>query len=255
MPPTTPFTTSFAETALSVLGSPPIASPGRFLRSLPDIVRRILPQARYSSFLEALATGSRGCDIPARKTPSLPIHDNTLPQNSVSQTSQALRTDTSDSGCESQTPASCPDDDLVFRILYKTHGKYAWMNGRPIERVKVLKWLGGEYLFPVTFAVLNVYFQRESCLLRTLNQEILERDVETSPRLSITFAKRKLRGLLQFVTFNNLLSAGTCQKWDSGTASIPRSGSIRSSPTSDSQQIFSWHCTNRRGIFYPCKET
>jgi hypothetical protein len=174
---------NFAETALSVLGSPPIASPGRFLRSLPDIVRRILPHARYSSFLETLATGSRGCGIPARKTPCLPIQDNTLPKNSVSHSGQACHTDTSDLGCESQTPASSPDDDLVFRILYRTHGKYAWMNGRPIERVRVLKWLGGEYLFSVTFAVLNVYFQRESCLLRTLNREISERDVETGGSL------------------------------------------------------------------------
>ena len=134
---------SFTETALSVLSSPPIASPGRFLRLLPDIVRRILPHARYSSFLETLVAGSRGCDIPARKTPSLPIQD-----KAVSQSGQACHADTSNWGCESQTSASCLDDDLVFRILYKTHGKYAWMNGRPIEHVKVLKWLGGEYLSP-----------------------------------------------------------------------------------------------------------
>ena len=135
---------NFAETALSVLGSPPIAGPGRFLRSLPDIVRRILPHARYSSFLETLATGSRGCDIPARKTPSPPIQDNALRKNPVSQSGQPCHTGTSDLCWESQTPPSCPDD-LVFRILYKTHGKHAWMNGRPIESVKVLKWLGGEY--------------------------------------------------------------------------------------------------------------
>ncbi|KAI9445157.1 hypothetical protein H4582DRAFT_2070874 [Lactarius indigo] len=137
---------SFAETALSVLGSPPIAGPGRFLRSLPDIVRRILPHARYSSFLETLATGSRGCDIPARKTPSSPIQDNT-PKNSLTQSGQPRHTGTSNLGWEPQAPSSCPDD-LVFRILYKTHGKHAWMNGRTIESVKVLKWLGGEYLFP-----------------------------------------------------------------------------------------------------------
>ena len=159
--PPTLFTMSFAETALSVLSSPPITSPGRFLRSLPDIVRRILPHAQYSSFLETLATRSRGCDIPAQKTPTLPIQDNFVPKNSVSQCGQACHTDTSDLECESQTPASCPDDDLVFRILYKTHGKYDWMNGRPIESVKVLKWLGGKHLFPAIFAVLNVYFQRE----------------------------------------------------------------------------------------------
>lgn len=136
---------SFAETALSVLGSPPIASPGRFLRSLPDIVRRVLPHARYSSFLETLATGKRSCDILARKTPSSPTQDNTLPKNSFSQSDHTFHTDTSDSIGEPKTLSSCPEDDLVFRILYKTHGKHAWMNGRPIESVKVLKWLGGEY--------------------------------------------------------------------------------------------------------------
>ena len=143
---------SFAETALSVL---PITSPGRFLRSLPDVVRRILPHARYSSFLETLATGSRGCDIPARKTPSSPIQDNPLPKNPLSHSGKPCHTDTSDLVWESQTPPSCLEDDLVFRILYKTHGKYAWMNGRPIEGVKVLKWLGGEYLFPITYAVVS----------------------------------------------------------------------------------------------------
>ncbi|KAF8271349.1 hypothetical protein EI94DRAFT_1720409 [Lactarius quietus] len=133
---------SFAETALSVLRSPPITSPALFLRSLPDIVRRILPHARYSSFLETLATSSRGCDILAKKPPSAPIQDNTLPRKSVSKSGQPCHTDTSDLVWESQTPPPCPEDDLVFRILYKTHGKYAWMNGRPIESVKVLKWLG-----------------------------------------------------------------------------------------------------------------
>jgi hypothetical protein len=137
---------SFAETALSVLGSPPISSPGRFLRSLPDIVRRVLPHARYSSFLETMATGTRSCDIPVRKMPSSPIQDKPPPKNSASQSSQPCHTDTSDLVWESKTPPSCPEDDLVFRILYKTHGKHAWLNGRPIENVKVLKWLGGEHI-------------------------------------------------------------------------------------------------------------
>jgi hypothetical protein len=141
---------SFAETALSVLTSPPIASPRRFLRSLPDIVRRFLPHARYSSFLETVATGSRSCDIPTRKTPS---SHNPLPKNSVSKSGQPCHTDVSDLVWELQSPPSSPEDDLVFRILYKTHGKYAWMNGRPIESVKVLKWLGGAHLFPMTHAV------------------------------------------------------------------------------------------------------
>ncbi|KAH9064177.1 hypothetical protein EDB87DRAFT_1383586 [Lactarius vividus] len=132
---------SFAETALSVLSSPPITGPGRFLRSLPDIVRRILPHARYSSFLETLATGSCSCDIPAHKTPSSPIQDNTHPKNYVSQSVQPSHTGTGGLSWETQTPLPYPDD-LVFRILYKTHGKHAWMNGRTIESVKVLKWLG-----------------------------------------------------------------------------------------------------------------
>lgn len=135
---------SFAEAALSVLGSPPIAGPGRFLRSLPDIVRRILPHARYSSFLETLVTGSHGRDTPARKkTPSSSIQDNSLPQDSVSLNSQPCHIDASVLRSESQTPQPCPDN-MVFRILYKTHGKFAWMNGRPIESVQVLKWLGGK---------------------------------------------------------------------------------------------------------------
>ncbi|KAH9004406.1 hypothetical protein EDB86DRAFT_3072719 [Lactarius hatsudake] len=132
---------SFAETALSALGSPPIAGPGRFLRSLPDIVRRILPHARYSSFLETLATGPRSCDIPACKTPSSPIQDNTHPKKSVSRSVQPRHSGTGDLSWETLTPLPYPDD-LVFRILYKTHGKHAWMNGRTIEGVKVLKWLG-----------------------------------------------------------------------------------------------------------------
>ncbi|KAI0307844.1 hypothetical protein B0F90DRAFT_74559 [Multifurca ochricompacta] len=137
--------TSFVDTALSVLNSPPITHPRRFLKSLPDIVRRILPHARYSSFLETLVAGSHLCNVSARKTPSLPIQD------VVASTKDSRGSETSTSSClgtnivspsrklEGSAPRS---DDVVFRILYKAHGKFAWMNGRRIENVRVLKWLG-----------------------------------------------------------------------------------------------------------------
>jgi hypothetical protein len=138
--------TSLAETALSVLNSPPIVRPQKLLRSLPDIVRRILPHARYSSFFETLVAGSRPSDASARKTPSLPNqadkisecppkHGNTGP----------LRKGICGSGGEPLISRPYPDD-LVFRTLYKAHGKFSWMNGQKIEDVRNLKWLGGEYI-------------------------------------------------------------------------------------------------------------
>jgi len=140
--------TSLAETALSVFNSPPIVHPQKLLRSLPDIVRRILPHARYSSFLETLVAGSHRSDASARKTPSLPNQDDAaseyLPKHN---NTGPLRKGTCGPGEEPLTSPSYPND-LVFRTLYKAHGKSAWMNGRKIEDVRVLKWLGGEYLVP-----------------------------------------------------------------------------------------------------------
>ena len=139
--------TSFAERALSILGSLPVTCPGRLLGSLPDIVQRILPRARYSSFLEILIAGSHALEAPAHVTPSLLIQDGAL---SKATHIRCLREKIGSPGRELQTPPSSPDD-LVFCILYKTHGKFAWMNGRTIENVKTLKWLGGEYHFPAIY--------------------------------------------------------------------------------------------------------
>lgn len=140
--------TSLAETALSVLNSPPIVRPQKFLSSLPDIVRRILPHARYSSFFETLVAGSRPSDASARKTPSLPNRDNTIPEYRPKHSNAGpLRKGICGPGGEPLISRPYPDD-LVFRTLYKAHGKFAWMNGKKIEDVRVLKWLGGEYIVP-----------------------------------------------------------------------------------------------------------
>lgn len=138
---------SLAETAISVFNSPPIVRPKRLLKSLPDIVRRILPHARYSSFLETLVAGSYPSDAPTLKTPSLPNQNEVLSKDSPKHSnSRFLRTGTYGLGENPLTSPSCPDDS-VFRTLYKAHGKFAWMNGQKIEDVRVLKWLGGEYIF------------------------------------------------------------------------------------------------------------
>lgn len=136
---------SLAETALSVFNSPPIARPKRLLKSLPDIVRRILPHARYSSFLETMVAGSHPFDAAsAHKTPCLPKQDEVLSKVSLQLSDiRSLRTGTYDPGEKPLTSPSYPDD-LVFRTLYKAHGKFAWMRGQKIEDVRVLKWLGGE---------------------------------------------------------------------------------------------------------------
>jgi hypothetical protein len=140
--------TSLAETALSVFNSPPIVRPQKFLRSLPDIVRRILPHARYSSFLETLGTGSRPSDASARKTPSLPNQNNIVSECHPKHSNAGpLRKGICGPGGEPLISRPYPDD-LVFRTLYKAHGKFAWMNGKKIEDVRVLKWLGGEYIVP-----------------------------------------------------------------------------------------------------------
>ena len=137
---------SLAETALSVFNSPPIVRPKRLLRSLPDIVRRILPHARYSSFLETVVAGSYPSDASDHKTPSLPSQNEALSKDSPKYSNaRSLRTGTYGLGMEPLTSPSCPYD-LVFRTLYKAHGKFAWMNGQRIEDVRVLKWLGGEYI-------------------------------------------------------------------------------------------------------------
>ena len=142
---------SLAETALSVLNSPPIARPKKLLRSLPDIVRRILPHARYSSFLETVVAGLHPSDASAsaHKTPSLPNQEVLSKPLHKHSNPRSLRTRIYGLGEEPLTSPSCPDD-LVFRTLYKAHGKFAWMSGQKIEDVRVLKWLGGEYLVHAT---------------------------------------------------------------------------------------------------------
>lgn len=140
--------TSLAETALSVLNSPPIVRPQKLLRSLPDIVRRILPHARYSSFFETLVAGSRPSDAPARKTPSLPNQDKIVSECHPKHSNAGpLRKGICSPGGEPLTSRPYPND-LAFRTLYKAQGKFAWMNGQKIEDVRVLKWLGGEYNVP-----------------------------------------------------------------------------------------------------------
>ena len=137
--------TSFTETALSVFNSPPVVRPGRLLKSLPDIVRRFLPHARYSSFLETLVAGSHP-DASTHKTPSLTIQDEVrLKYSTVDDHTPSVRAGSLNPKADLHIPPSSPKD-LVFRILYKAHGKFAWMNGKPIEDVRVLKWLGGERL-------------------------------------------------------------------------------------------------------------
>ncbi len=136
--------TNFTKTALSVFNSPPVARPGRFLKALPDIVRRFLPYARYSSFLETLVAGSHP-DVSAHKTPSLAIQDEVRVEfSTMDDKTPPVRTG-SHPKAELHISPSSPDD-LVFRILYEAHGKFAWMNGKTIKDVRVLKWLGGERL-------------------------------------------------------------------------------------------------------------
>jgi hypothetical protein len=141
--------TSLAETALSVLNSPPIVRPQKLLRSLPDVVWRILPHARYSSFFETLVAGSRPSDASARKTPSLPnqndIASECPPKHGNTGPTGPVRTGICGPGGDPLISRPYPDD-LVFRTLYKAHGKFSWMNGRKIEDVRNLKWLGGEYI-------------------------------------------------------------------------------------------------------------
>jgi hypothetical protein len=133
---------SLVETALSALSSPRITCPERHSRSLPDVVQRILPHSHYSSFLEILAVGSRAFDAPTRATPSLPlpIQDKDLAKDLATHT-RGFHKKPGSPRREPQVPPSRHDD--VFCILYKTHGKFAWMNGRTIEDVKTMKWLGG----------------------------------------------------------------------------------------------------------------
>ena len=140
---------SFAETALSVLSPSPITRSRGGSRLLPDIVHRILPHAQYSSFLEILATGPHGFEAPTRVTPSLPFQDKDVSKNLAKHT-RCLHEEVGVPDRELQVPPSY-HDDFVFCTLYKTHGKFAWMNGRTIEDVKVLKWLGGEYHFSATY--------------------------------------------------------------------------------------------------------
>jgi len=137
--------TSFTETALSVFNSTPVSRPGRLLKALPEIVRRFLPHARYSSFLETLVAGSHPPDASSRKTPSLTFQDEVgLKDSTTDEIFFCARTGAFNPEAGLHTSPSCADD-LVFRILYKTHGKFAWMNGQIIKDVRVLKWLGGEY--------------------------------------------------------------------------------------------------------------
>jgi hypothetical protein len=142
--------TNLAEAALSVLNSPPVVRPQKLLKSLPDIVRRILPHARYSSFFETLVAGShpQASDASARKTPSLPNQDDIASEHLPKRSNTGpLRKGICGAGGEPLTSRPYPDN-LVFRNLYKAHGKFAWMNGQKIEDVRVLMWLGGEYIVP-----------------------------------------------------------------------------------------------------------
>jgi hypothetical protein len=143
--------TSFSETALSVLSSPRTTCPKRHSRSLPDVVQRILPHTRYSSFLEILAAGSRAFEAPTRATPPLPlpVQDKDLSKDLAAHT-RGLHKEIGRPGREPHIPPSRLDD-IVFCILYKTHGKFAWMNGRTIEDVKTMKWLGGWCHFPAVY--------------------------------------------------------------------------------------------------------
>src|SRR5579863_3746854 len=143
--------TNFTDTALSVFNTRPVARPGRLLKVLPEIVRRFLPHARYSSFLETLVAGSHPSDASAHKTPSLAIQEEISCKDS---TTDDKTNGNSKPKAKLHTSPSCPDD-LVFRILYKVHGKFAWMNGQKIENVKVLKWLGGECLADATYIQLT----------------------------------------------------------------------------------------------------
>jgi hypothetical protein len=134
--------TNFTDTALSVFNTRPVARPARLLKALPEIVRRFLPHARYSSFLETLVAGSHPSNSSAHKTPTL-----TIQQEEIGSKDSTVNDNTNGSSnlkAGLPTLPSCPDD-LVFRILYKAHGKFAWMDGQVIENVKVLKWLGGEF--------------------------------------------------------------------------------------------------------------
>ncbi len=140
------FMTSFTETALSVFNSTPVSRPGRLLKALPEIVRRFLPHARYSSFLETLVAASHPPDASSRKTPSLTFQDEVgFKDSTTDEFFFGARTGALNPEADLHTSPSCADD-LVFRILYKTHGKFAWMNGQIIKDVRVLKWLGGECL-------------------------------------------------------------------------------------------------------------
>jgi hypothetical protein len=150
--------TNFTETALSVFNSPPVVRPGRFLKALPDIVRRFLPHARYSSFLETLVAGSHR-DASAHKTPSLAIQEEVRVEfSTMDDKTPPVRTGNLNPKAELHISPSSPDDS-VFRILYEAHGKFAWMNGKTIEDVRVLKWLGGECLVYARYIHLA---QRES---------------------------------------------------------------------------------------------
>ncbi|KAI0004294.1 hypothetical protein BJV74DRAFT_810492 [Russula compacta] len=131
--------TSFAEIAHSVFNSPTTGRPGRLLRSLPDIVRRILPRVRYSPSLETPVAGSHPSSASAHKMPPSPSQDEVPFKNSTTH-GKACSLHT---GIWPQLHTLCSrPDDLVFRILYKPHGKFAWMNGQTIKDVRVLKWLG-----------------------------------------------------------------------------------------------------------------
>lgn len=133
--------TSFAEIVHAVFNSPTTARPGRLLRSLPHIVRRIFPHVRYSPSLETLVAGSHPSSASAHKMPPSPIQDEVPFKTSTTHGKvYSLHT-----GIWPQLHTLCSHpDDLVFRILYKPHGKFAWMDGQTIKDVKVLKWLGGE---------------------------------------------------------------------------------------------------------------
>jgi hypothetical protein len=68
-----------------------------------------------------------------------------LKYSTVDDNTPSVRTGSLNPKADLHISPSSPKD-LVFRILYKAHGKFAWMNGKTIEDVRVLKWLGGERL-------------------------------------------------------------------------------------------------------------
>ncbi|KAI0274683.1 hypothetical protein BC834DRAFT_5389 [Gloeopeniophorella convolvens] len=128
------------ETALSAFNAASLGSSGNILASLTDVVRRILPHQRYLSFREALTVGHHPNPPP---TPLLPTEREVRRDDAAMDHSISPCTPMGPGGLghEIRNPPPSPDD-IVFRPLYQAQGKFAWMNGKRIENVKTLMWLG-----------------------------------------------------------------------------------------------------------------